>query len=235
MMSRSAVIGSRTAAASAGLARPSQGEIEPVAGGHEVVGVPHRIARFGPGLGGAAEIAIEVVAEREVVIDIRVKRAGGNVACVGQAVRLDLIRLPRYQRDGLFEIGDRPVDLADRQVPVSAMAIHARVSRVSRDAFREQVDGLAILPEVCRASTHPDQGFRVVTVLLPRGNGVRELCLHLRLGLRRQLPRRQRPSKQRRNARLRFRGRRRGHDGASDDDGEPRAHGLKRATRARRT
>ena len=211
------------------LARSPQREKEPMAGGHEIVGVAHRIARPGPGRGGTAKVALEVVAEREVVIDVRVQRSGRNVACVGQAVRLDRIRLARHQADRLLEISDRLVDLADGQVPVPAVAIHARVTRVTGDAVRKNIDGLPIPSQVRGAPAHPDQRVRVVAIVLPRGPGVRELGIHPRFGVRLQRHRCERPAEQGRDAgRLRIRAYdyRGGHqDDGSKQQGERSAHG----------
>ena len=61
-------------------------------------------------------------------------------------------------RVALFEVGDRLVELAHRDVAVPAVAIQADVVRVAGDTAGEDVDRVAEAVEVRGAAPQPDRG-----------------------------------------------------------------------------
>jgi hypothetical protein len=124
---------------------------------------------------------------------------------VRRAVRLDLVLLAGDELRRLLQIGDREIELADRDVAVAAMAVQARLVRMLRDAARVDVDGVAEASEVGEAAPQPDRGIRAFRIAIVVGPRPREIGLEPRLRLAGRRRRDQWLAEQRR----RFRGLRR--------------------------
>ncbi len=126
------------------------------------------------------EVALEVVGEREVIADVPLERAGGDVARVRLSVGLDLVGLALGQLVSARQVGDRLVQLSGGDVAMPAMAIEARVVGEAGDPLTEDRDRFVEAPGICGAAPQPDDRVGVgrrVRVRLPR---LRQLRLHAR-------------------------------------------------------
>src|SRR5216684_3666782 len=75
------------------------------------------------GAQGMLEVALQVIREAEVIEDVRLQRARGNVARIWLPIRLDFVRLPAYENCGDLEIAHRIPKSTNGDVAVPAMAI----------------------------------------------------------------------------------------------------------------
>ena len=120
---------------------------------------------------GGFEVALQVVGKGEVVVDVRLQRARRDAALVRLAVRFHLVRFPLNELGGVGKILDGPVEFADADPAVSAVAVHARVVEVLEDSLREDLDRVPVPPRVADAAAEPDDRVRVVGVGLVVGPG----------------------------------------------------------------
>ena len=95
-----------------------------------------------------------------------VNALAAELALPFRAVRLDLIFRARDQRNGMFEVGDRAVKFANRQVAVAPVAIETRIVRVFADAFREHLDRTPVVTGVCNSAAEPDDVVRIIDHML---------------------------------------------------------------------
>src|SRR5690606_16355856 len=97
----------------------------------------------------------------EMVEDVEVERRAGDVEAVRRAVGLDLVRLPAHQLRRALQVGDRAVELPDRDPPVPAVAVEPGVFRMLLDPLGEGLDRLAVAAEVGQATPEPDDRVRI--------------------------------------------------------------------------
>ena len=127
------------------------------------------------------------VSETEVVPDIGVQRACRNAGRVRLSVGLDLVRVVGDELGSLLEIRDGLVEAPQRDPAVATMPEQTCVLGPPLDSPGEDLDRLAIPPQVGSAAPEPDQGGGIVGCLyvsLPRALEIR---LERRTPLRRQL------------------------------------------------
>ena len=149
----------------------AQRHVPPVGDRDELVGIGRHGEVVLVRRHGGFEIALQVVGEREVVVDVRLQGARRDAALVGLAVRFHLVGLPRHQRGGVRQVRDRPVELAHADPAVPAVAVHARVLGVLGRALREDLDRLPVPPRVADPAAQPDDRVRIVGVGLVVGAG----------------------------------------------------------------
>jgi hypothetical protein len=146
-----------------------------VGGGDLHVGILRMLHAEAVSVRGALEIPLQVVRETQVIVDVRLQRAGRDVACVGLSVRLHFVGSRDHQRCRPCQVRYRVVELADGDVPVTAMAIQARVLWMVCDRGRVDRDGVAKARQVRGAASHPDGRFYARRVLLELYPGRREI------------------------------------------------------------
>ena len=109
--------------------------------------------------------------------------AAGFRALLRYAVRLDLVLGSFDELGGVLEIGDGSVELADRDVAMSPMPVHARIVRMLGDAFAEDTDRFTVVAQIAGPPTVPDDVVGVIGVRFVGRLGRFEIGAHLRAGL----------------------------------------------------
>src|SRR5688500_14816309 len=117
------------------------------------------------------------MSEAQVIPDVRLQRAGGNVAGIRQAVRFDLVGPALDQSRRFFKIGDRVIETSQSDETMAAMSIQSSVSRESLDAFSKHTDCIFVTSEVRGASSEPDNSISGVSIFLIESPRLAKFCL----------------------------------------------------------
>ena len=149
-----------------GAIQPPERHVLPVSGRDLHVGILRVLHAENIGVGGTLELSLQVVRKPEVVVDVRFQRAGRNVARIRLAVRLHFVRTVGHERRCFRQICDRRIELADRDVAVTAMPIQPRVRRMSADGGGVDGDGVPEPREVGGAPPEPDRRVDARRVLV---------------------------------------------------------------------
>ena len=100
-----------------------QGHVEPVRRGDEGVGILRYQQALAVGLRGLFEASGEIVREAGVIPDVEVQGARGDVADVGEAVRLDLVRRAPNQGRRMLQVRNCQIEEAYADVAVPPVAV----------------------------------------------------------------------------------------------------------------
>src|SRR5688500_6487513 len=144
----------------------AQRHVKPVGRRDEHVGVCRNLFCFTICVECTLKIAFEVMSEAQVIPDVRLQRAGGNVAGIRQAVRFDLVGPALDQSRRFFKIGDRVIETSQSDETMAAMSIQSSVSRESLDAVCENTNRIFVTSEVRGASSEPDDPISGVSIFL---------------------------------------------------------------------
>ncbi len=147
----------------------AQRHVKPVSCRDQPVGSARHLQAFTIRVERLVVLAGEIVSKPEVVPDIELERAGGNVARIGLPVGLDLVTLAFDQLRRFLQIANGEIKLPQRDVSMTAVSIKASVRRMERDAFRVRVDCFGETTEIGKTAPQPDDCIRVFGVgVVPR-------------------------------------------------------------------
>ena len=110
---------------------------------------------------GGLKISRYIMGQPEVIPDIRLQSARGDVQGVRETVRFDDILHAFNEASGLFQVGDRFLELASSDLPVTAVTVHPGVIRMFLDPRAEDFDRLLIFPQIGRSPAEPDDGVGI--------------------------------------------------------------------------
>src|SRR4029079_18828145 len=100
--------------------------------------------------------------EREEIPDVEVQRAARLTRRIWRAVGLDLVLRPFDEGHRLVEIGNRAIELACRDVSMTAMPVHPRVVRMRLNALTEHGNRVLVAPQVSESASDPDHRVGVI-------------------------------------------------------------------------
>ena len=91
-----------------------------------------------------------------MVVDVRVARASGDAAGVGQTVRLDFIRYAQDKPARAIEVGDGVIETADREVSMPTMTKQLVAVGMSGQSVGIDGDRLVVATEIGQPPAEPD-------------------------------------------------------------------------------
>ena len=138
-------------------AQGDEGEGQPVVGRREHVRVTSDRGRPQECPQGAVEVSLEIAGEAEVIGDVAVQGAGGNVEGVGQTIGLDRVLQPANETGGVFEINSGSVQFAQGEPAVTSVPPQTRIPGVVLHRIGVDLDRLAVATEVGEPATEPDR------------------------------------------------------------------------------
>ena len=162
-------------------AKPAQAHVQPVAGGNQHIRILGEFQALAVGAHCAFEIAIEIIGQAEVVPDIGVRCAGGNIVLVWLAIRLDFIRYAIDELTSDLQIGYGLLEFSDRNMAVATMPQHFVIIRVKVQPRRVNFNRFVVAPQISSAAAKPDNIFRIVRISIERGLRLGQIALQLSL------------------------------------------------------